>query len=200
MPIIINLPYCIIKTIMSKMLTYRECPRKFESYLQRVYDEIVLMYLNKIRETQNGLVTFTDEDGRQKTGRVRRNGKKKEKTFALDIENSVTIKLIRFRCDSEHVCRDVFLNIFVPYCKFFLTDMASILSESNDIDPDSCFMPNQLRYIKRKWKQWQETFGNSVYILHSVEDYFHYSADRLNQIRKQLFQIRGFISAHINVN
>lgn len=200
MPIIINLPYCIIKTIMSKMLTYRECPRKFESYLQRVYDEIVLMYLNKIRETQNGLVTFTDEDGRQKTGRVRRNGKKKEKTFALDVENSVTIKLIRFRCDSEHVCRDVFLNIFVPYCKFFLTDMASILSESNDIDPDSCFMPNQLRYIKRKWKQWQETFGNSVYILHSVEDYFHYSADRLNQIRKQLFQIRGFISAHINVN
>ena len=200
MPIIINLPYCIIKTIMSKMLTYRGCPCKLESYLQRVYDEIVLMYLNKIRETQNGLVTFTDEDGRQKTGRVRRNGKKKEKTFALDVENSVTIKLIRFRCDSEHVCRDVFLNIFVPYCKFFLTDMASILSESNDIDPDSCFMPNQLRYIKRKWKQWQETFGNSVYILHSVEDYFHYSADRLNQIRKQLFQIRGFISAHINVN
>lgn len=196
MPVIIVLPPYEIKAIQRKLAELMNSPEAFMQYLQKLYDEYALKFYNKIKKEQEGLFTFTEIDGTTKTGKIRRNGTNKVKQFYLGAECTVSICLIRFRCDSEHICREVILNIFVPYSRFLLSDIASIVLGNTDKHVKECFFHEQIRYVRRRWKLWQRMYSTKLKCaVSSVDDFFTLCKNSITELKMQLFQMKGYISA-----
>ena len=138
-------------------------PEKLKQIFQDFYDKKVQEWMDKVAENNHQLV-FTDKNGQQEMGTVRKAGTRWKNVVLSEIQEPQSIRTQRIRSEELKRCDVILLSIMVPHSSLLLWDMAEIVTVEK---PLSYIERHKNTYITPRivyaaWKKWNSEWRQRI--------------------------------------